>query len=100
MFIQEKQSSDIISGNNRLSIILGTAFGSLLGYRIIGLLENPFTEWTQENLISLFKYKNYYGRIIWRFTWCRIGKKIHREKTIFRRFICFSYYSRNFYKPD
>ncbi len=56
-----KRSKDAISGGNRLSIILGAAIGALVGSRLVGLLENPFVEWTQANLINLLNTKTIMG---------------------------------------
>lgn len=56
-----KQSSDIISSSNRLSIILGAALGALIGSRLIGFLENPLVEFSQQNIIQLLNTKTIMG---------------------------------------
>ncbi|MGB1243245.1 MAG: prolipoprotein diacylglyceryl transferase family protein [Chitinophagales bacterium] len=56
-----KRSEDVISSNNRLSIILGAVIGALLGSRIIGFLENPFITLSTENLIQLLNKKTIMG---------------------------------------
>lgn len=56
-----KRSTDIISSNNRLSIILGAALGALIGSRLVGFLENPLINFSQENLIQLLNTKTIMG---------------------------------------
>ncbi len=56
-----KHSSDVISSNNRLSIILGAALGALIGARLIGFLENPMITFSQENIIQLLNTKTIMG---------------------------------------
>ncbi|WP_298492784.1 prolipoprotein diacylglyceryl transferase family protein [uncultured Algibacter sp.] len=56
-----KKSTDIISTNNRLSIILGAALGALIGSRLVGFLENPLIEFSQENMIKLLNTKTIMG---------------------------------------
>lgn len=56
-----KQRTDVISSNNRLSIILGAALGALIGSRLVGFLENPMIEFSQENLIQLLNTKTIMG---------------------------------------
>lgn len=56
-----RKQKDVISSNNRLSIILGAALGALIGSRLIGFLENPMIEFSQENLIQLLNTKTIMG---------------------------------------
>lgn len=56
-----KKSKDVISSNNRLSIILGAALGALIGSRLVGFLENPLIEFSQENMIQLLNTKTIMG---------------------------------------
>ncbi|MFK7908823.1 MAG: prolipoprotein diacylglyceryl transferase [Chitinophagales bacterium] len=56
-----KQSKDVISSNNRLSIIVGAIFGALLGSRLMGFLENPFITFSAENLLQLLNTKTIMG---------------------------------------
>ncbi|MBX2828766.1 MAG: prolipoprotein diacylglyceryl transferase [Flavobacteriaceae bacterium] len=44
-----KRTQDPISYSNRLSIILGAVFGALIGSRVVGWLEYPFLD-TSENI--------------------------------------------------
>lgn len=60
VFLRRK-SSDIISSNNRLSIILGAALGALIGSRLVGFLENPLIEFSQQNIIELLNTKTIMG---------------------------------------
>lgn len=57
----KKRKTDIISGTNRLSIILGAAIGALVGSRLIGVLENPLITFSQGNLIQLLNTKTIMG---------------------------------------
>lgn len=56
-----RKQKDVISLNNRLSIILGAALGALIGSRLVGFLENPMIEFSQENLIQLLNTKTIMG---------------------------------------
>ena len=60
MFLRRK-NTDVISSNNRLSIILGAALGALIGSRLFGFLENPMIEFSQQNLIQLLNTKTIMG---------------------------------------
>ncbi len=60
VFLRRK-SADIISSNNRLSIILGAALGALIGSRLVGLLENPIIEFSQQSIIQLLNTKTIMG---------------------------------------
>ncbi|MBC3759860.1 prolipoprotein diacylglyceryl transferase [Hyunsoonleella sp. SJ7] len=59
--VLRRKSSDRISSNNRLSIILGAALGALIGSRVVGFLENPVFPVSQENLIQLLNTKTIMG---------------------------------------
>ncbi|MFD2725759.1 prolipoprotein diacylglyceryl transferase [Hyunsoonleella rubra] len=59
--VLRRKSSDRISSNNRLSIILGAALGALIGSRVVGFLENPVLTISQENLIQLLNTKTIMG---------------------------------------
>lgn len=48
-----KKSQDPISGNNRLSIIIGAIFGALLFSRVFAFLENPVDHTSQSLLVIL-----------------------------------------------
>ena len=56
-----KKSTDLISSNNRLSIIIGAIFGALLGSRLVGYLEQPILEMTMERFIYLLNVKTIMG---------------------------------------
>lgn len=51
----------MISSGNRLSIILGAALGALVGSRLVGVLENPLIEFSQQNIIQLLNTKTIMG---------------------------------------
>lgn len=59
--ILRRRSGDIISSDNRLSIILGAAIGALIGSRLVGFLENPLVEISKENIIQLLNTKTIMG---------------------------------------
>lgn len=70
-----RTSTDIISSNNRLSIILGAALGALIGSRLVGFLENPMIEFSQENLIQLLNTKTIMGGLFGGLLGVEIAKK-------------------------
>ncbi|RLJ63365.1 prolipoprotein diacylglyceryltransferase [Lacinutrix venerupis] len=70
-----KHSIDVISGGNRLSIILGAAIGALIGSRLIGLLENPFVNWTQANILNLLNTKTIMGGLFGGLLGVELAKK-------------------------
>jgi len=75
----KKNTSDIISSDNRLLIILGAAIGAFLGSRIMGLLENP-TSIFEKSLIYLFNVKTIMGGLFGGLLGVEIAKKIIGEK--------------------
>ncbi|XMO87978.1 prolipoprotein diacylglyceryl transferase family protein [Algibacter sp. AS12] len=79
VFLRRK-STDVISSNNRLSIILGAALGALIGSRLVGFLENPLIEFTQENLINLLNTKTIMGGLFGGLLGVEFAKKRIGEK--------------------
>ena len=78
--ILRKNSKDIISNNNRLSIILGAALGALIGSRLVGFLENPLIEFSQQNLIQLLNTKTIMGGLFGGLLGVELAKSIIGEK--------------------
>lgn len=74
-----KNSNDVISSLNRLTIILGASIGSLLGSRIIGVLENPMMI-HQFSIIELLNNKTIMGGLFGGLLGVEIAKKIIQEK--------------------
>lgn len=70
-----KKSSDKISTNNRLSIILGAAIGALIGSRLIGFLENPLVHISKENIIELLNTKTIMGGLFGGLLGVELAKK-------------------------
>ena len=70
-----RNSTDAISSNNRLSIILGAALGALVGSRLVGFLENPFIEFSQQNIIQLLNTKTIMGGLFGGLLGVEIAKK-------------------------
>ncbi|TGV00548.1 prolipoprotein diacylglyceryl transferase [Flavivirga rizhaonensis] len=70
-----RKSSDVISSNNRVSIILGAALGALIGSRLVGFLENPFVDISQENIIQLLNTKTIMGGLFGGLLGVEIAKK-------------------------
>ncbi|WP_303316671.1 prolipoprotein diacylglyceryl transferase family protein [Flavivirga abyssicola] len=70
-----RKSNDVISSNNRLSIILGAALGALIGSRLVGFLENPFVDISQENIIQLLNTKTIMGGLFGGLLGVEIAKK-------------------------
>lgn len=86
VFLRRK-STDVISSNNRLSIILGAALGALIGSRLVGFLENPFVSISQENIIQLLNTKTIMGGLFGGLLGVEIAKKrigeIHSSGDLF-----------------
>ena len=59
--ILRRKSCDVISSNNRLSIILGATLGALIGSRLIGFLENPLVDISQKTIIQILNTKTIMG---------------------------------------
>ena len=78
--ILRRKSNDVISSNNRLSIILGAAIGALLGSRLVGVLENPLIEFSQQNIIQLLNTKTIMGGLFGGLLGVEFSKKIIGEK--------------------
>jgi prolipoprotein diacylglyceryltransferase len=74
-----RKSTDIISSNNRLSIILGAALGALIGSRLVGFLENPMIGFSQENLIQLLNTKTIMGGLFGGLLGVELAKKVIGE---------------------
>ncbi|MCK8521868.1 prolipoprotein diacylglyceryl transferase [Aquimarina sp. D1M17] len=75
-----KRSTDHISSNNRLSIIIGAVFGAFLGSRIFGFLENPVLSTGAEYLLSILSAKTIMGGLFGGLLGVEIAKKIIGEK--------------------
>ncbi len=75
-----KHSTDPISSNNRLSIIIGAVFGAFLGSRIFGFLENPIFSTGAEYLLSILSAKTIMGGLFGGLLGVEIAKKIIGEK--------------------
>ncbi|WP_203256565.1 prolipoprotein diacylglyceryl transferase [Hyunsoonleella ulvae] len=73
--ILRQKSKDHISSNNRLSIILGAALGALIGSRVVGILENPVFEWSQQNIIQLLNTKTIMGGLFGGLLGVELAKK-------------------------
>ena len=71
---------DIITSNNRLSIILGAALGALIGSRLVGFLENPLIEFSQQNTLQLLNTKTIMGGLFGGLLGVELAKKIIGEK--------------------
>lgn len=78
--ILRRRSDDLISTNNRLSIILGAAIGALLGSRLFGILENPIIEFSEQNLIQLLNTKTIMGGLFGGLIGVELAKKMIGEK--------------------
>ncbi|WCO01706.1 prolipoprotein diacylglyceryl transferase [Psychroserpens ponticola] len=79
--ILRRKSEDHITSGNRLSIILGAALGALVGSRLIGVLENPLVDFSQENLIQLLNTKTIMGGLFGGLLGVELAKKIIGEQS-------------------
>ena len=75
-----KHSTDNISSQNRLSIILGAIIGALLGSRIVGFLEYPLIEISKETIIQLLNTKTIMGGLFGGLLGVELAKKRIGEK--------------------
>ncbi|WP_109299309.1 prolipoprotein diacylglyceryl transferase family protein [Aquimarina sp. AU474] len=76
----KKRSNDLISSNNRLSIIIGAVFGAFLGSRIVGFLEYPVFSSGAAYFISLINAKTIMGGLFGGLLGVELAKKIIGEK--------------------
>lgn len=77
--VLRQKSNDHISSNNRLSIILGAALGALIGSRVVGVLENPVFDVSQQNIIQLLNTKTIMGGLFVGLLGVELAKKIIGE---------------------
>lgn len=75
-----KRSDDVISGSNRLSIILGAAIGAFLGSRIIGILETPAFTMAGSHLYDLYNAKTIMGGLFGGLLGVETAKRIINER--------------------
>ena len=74
-----KKSTDIISSNNRLSIIIGAVFGALVLSRIVAFFENPIAHHNEYWLFNL-NNKTIMGGLFGGLLGVELAKKIIGEK--------------------
>ena len=74
-----KKSSDSITSNNRLSIIIGAIFGALLFSRIFAFLEDPFLNYNQ-GWFGILNNKTIMGGLFGGLLGVELAKKIIGEK--------------------
>jgi len=74
-----KKSTDSISSNNRLSIIIGAIFGALLLSRLIAFFENPTLHYEQ-GWLSILNNKTIMGALFGGLLGVELAKKIIGEK--------------------
>lgn len=70
---------DLITNNNRVSILLGAIIGALLGSRIIGFLENPMISINVKHLILLLNSKSIMGGLFGGLIGVELSKIIIKE---------------------
>ncbi|APQ19290.1 diacylglyceryl transferase [Maribacter hydrothermalis] len=74
-----KRSTDVISSNNRLSIIIGAVFGALFLSRVIAFFENPVAH-LQEDWLYNLNNKTIIGGLFGGLLGVELAKKIIGEK--------------------
>jgi len=77
--ILRRKSSDPISSNNRLSIIIGAIFGALFLSRLVAFFENPIIHYEQ-GWISILNNKTIMGGLFGGLLGVELAKKIIGEK--------------------
>lgn len=75
-----KSENDEITNTNRLSIILGAILGAFIGSRVVGLMENPYFEFSLPYLINLFNTKTIMGGLFGGLLGVELVKSIIGEK--------------------
>ena len=75
-----KRSADLISSNNRLSIILGAVIGALVGSRVVGFLENPGFTISLEGIWLLWNTKTIMGGLFGGLLGVELAKLIIGER--------------------
>ena len=78
--VLRRKSKDVITSNNRLSIILGATLGALIGSRFVGFLENPLTDFSSQNIIQLLNTKTIMGGLFGGLLGVELAKKLIDEK--------------------
>lgn len=76
----KKRTTDVISSENRLVIVLGAAIGALIGSRFMAYMENPIWPITLQNLLTLFNAKTIMGGLFGGLLGVELTKKIIGEK--------------------
>ncbi|CAG2534716.1 Prolipoprotein diacylglyceryltransferase [Maribacter dokdonensis] len=74
-----KKSADVISSNNRLSIIIGAVFGALFLSRLVAFFENPIAH-IDQNLLYNLNNKTIMGGLFGGLLGVELVKKIIGEK--------------------
>ena len=74
-----KRSADVISSNNRLSIIIGAVFGALFLSRVVAFFENPVAH-IQEGWLYNLNNKTIMGGLFGGLIGVELAKKIIGEK--------------------
>ncbi len=77
--ILRKKSTDSISSNNRLSIIIGAIFGALFFSRLIAFFENPVLHYEQ-GWLSILNNKTIMGGLFGGLLGVELAKKLISEK--------------------
>lgn len=77
--VLRKKSSDTISSNNRLSIIIGAIFGALFLSRLVAFFENPIIHYEQ-GWIFILNNKTIMGGLFGGLLGVELAKKIINEK--------------------
>ena len=75
-----RKGNDLISNINRLSIILGAIVGAFLGSRIMGYLENPIIQFSQEAIVHMLNTKTIMGALFGGLIGVELAKKIIGEQ--------------------
>ena len=77
--VLRRKNDDVISSNNRLSIIIGAIFGALLFSRVVAFLENPALHYEQ-GWLAILNNKTIMGGLFGGLLGVELAKKIIGEK--------------------
>lgn len=75
-----KRTQDLISNQNRLSIILGAIVGAFVGSRLMGFLEDPVFALETFNAVAFLQTKSIMGGLFGGLIGVELSKKIIREE--------------------
>lgn len=78
-YVYQKNKKDHIDSKNRLLIVLGAIIGALIGFRLLGVLENP-QGLLHASFMDIYRSKTIIGGLLMGLFTVEITKKMLKEK--------------------